>query len=467
MRKRLAVPSVFIALWISCAKKVQTVVPQAPQPATATRKWTEVAVPFKPTNISALDGTFWLCGPDEMIASSSDGGTTWKLRHQNRGGKTLLNVSFINERVGHAGGEGGLLLSTTDGGKTWKAHSADDDVQEFSFANDDNGIAVIGGDRDTVMDGAVKLTHDGGEHWEEIAALNSEQLRPFTHVLAVAALDSSHELMIRRQPTIEDAFVITQDAGRSWKVVHMRNDATNRELATRVFVRDGQYWAFGMELVNRQQGGGYGVPLTMHSKDGETWAHGVNGGLHEFGGCNPQGCYMWDGTVETLYGEREKYWALPQDGSLSKQWAIAGGHACTISATIKCGPAVVTDAPQPRPPRPRPAPDIAAKAAVPTWKVAVPDGCDRCDLNTIPWESQQKLFLWTVANFTVHPDGSVADLSLDPPLHEPLDGVVQQVAKWRFQPPHDGIAVQRSVRIVVQCSPEFSGCRLLPTVAGQ
>lgn len=200
------------------------------------------------------------------------------------------------------------------------------------------------------MSGSVKLTHDGGDHWEDIPALTSDELRPFSLVLAVAALDSTHYLMIREHPEVEDIYVVTNDGGMSWKVVHQRNDATNRELARWVFVHGGEYWAFGMELVHRDTGGGYGVPLTLHSKDGETWAHGVNGGLHEYGGCNSQGCYMWDGTVEVLYGERAQYWALPQDGSLSfLEWAIARGHVCTVSAHLECGPAVNTEEPQARP----------------------------------------------------------------------------------------------------------------------
>ena len=104
----------------------------------------------------------------------------------------------------------------------------------------------------------------------------------------------------------------------------------------------------------------------MHSRNGEIWTHGVNG-EHEFGSCNPQGCYMWDGTVEALYAEHEHYWALPQDCSMTFTWAIAGAHACTIrrggvhgsaqcSSTassqpgpIECGPATATEKPQPRP----------------------------------------------------------------------------------------------------------------------
>ncbi len=459
-----------VALLSGCAvKHNHPPVLQPLQSVPDTRSWTEESIPSKPESITAEGATFWLCGADEMIASSSDGGATWQLRHHSRGGKTLIKISFVNEKVGHAGGEGGLLFSTNDGGETWQSHSAGDDVQDFSFADANNGIAVIGGDRESsnevIMDGTVKLTHDGGDHWEEIAALNSNQIRPYTHVLCVAALDSSHYLMIRRHPTIEDVFVITHDAGRSWNVIPMQNDATNRILAGWIFVHRGEYWAFGMELVHREKGGGYGVPLTLHSKDGETWTHGVLG-PNEFSGCTSQGCAIRDGTVESLYGTREQYWALPQDGSMGSQWAIAGDHACTISATLKCGPAMVTDTPQPLRPR-NPPVEIPAEEPMPQWKVALPEDCLDCALRTVPWRAQARLVVWTVANFTVRPNGTVTDLSLTPRLDEQQESVIEQISSWRFRPPQDGVAKQRSIRIMVACSPEFSGCRLLPMYAAR
>jgi photosystem II stability/assembly factor-like uncharacterized protein len=240
------------------AKKPIPAAPPARVPTSLRSNWAKIAPPFRAANITAVGNVFWVCGDNEMIASSSDGGTSWNLRHQNASGATLLDIGFITEKVGHATGTNGRLLSTTDGGKTWTAHNAADTVWAFSFFDADNGIAVIGGDsnRDprlwgqpAIMDGSVKLTQDGGDHWEDIAALGSEELRPFTQVLTVAALDASNYLMIRRQPGIEDVFLVTHDAGKSWHVVHQRNDATNRELARWVFVHGGEYWAFGMELV--------------------------------------------------------------------------------------------------------------------------------------------------------------------------------------------------------------------------
>lgn len=227
-------------------------------------------------NIAAQGATIWVCGVDEMILSSSDGGATWETKHQNVNGEVLLDISFVNEKIGYAAGTGGLLLSTDDGGQTWKSHVAPGAVRAFSFGDAINGIVVVSdghpsprvssSDQVAPIEGTVKITHDGGEHWEDIAAVSAEELRPFVQTLAVAALDSSHFLMLRRQPEVEDVFVVTKDSGRSWKIVHPQNDATNRVLPRMVFVHQGEYWAFGHELVHREKGGGYGVPLTLHQK---------------------------------------------------------------------------------------------------------------------------------------------------------------------------------------------------------
>lgn len=245
------------------------------QPPASTNAWAVVATPFRAMNITAQGSTIWVCGADEMIMSSKDGGANWETKHQNLDGEVLLNISFVDDRVGHAAGTGGLLLSTDDGGRTWKSHVAAGTVRAFSFADAVNGMAVIddghasprtlSSDTAVIIDGTVKITRDGGEHWEDIAP-DSEELRPFVQTLSVAALDSSHFLMLRRQPEVEDVFVITKDGGKSWTVVHPRNDASNRALPRMVFVHDGEYWAFGHELVHREKGGGYGTPLTLHSK---------------------------------------------------------------------------------------------------------------------------------------------------------------------------------------------------------
>lgn len=466
---------------VGCARKGVTSAapPITKRPVSAANKpqWVESSTPFPATNITAVGNVFWICGANEMVASSADGGRTWELRHSKRDGKVLLNIAFVNEKVGHAAGKDGILLSTTDGGRTWKSHNARADVDAFSFADANNGIAILGAEPDIVTyvpsssgpspsSGAVKLTHDGGDSWQDVA-LDSEEMRPFTGVLAVAALDSAHYLMIRREPDIEDIFLTTEDGGKSWKVVHPRNDATNREFAGWVFIHGGEYWAFGMELVNRKQGGGYGVPLVLHSRDGMQWTHGTNGSK-EFGGCNPQGCYMWDGAVESLYDSHEQYWNLPQDFSLSTKWAIAGSRACTINSITECGPAVLSPQPQPRiwhagggqfdlkPPQ--------------RTNLSFASDCKSCSVKAI-WPDPG--LNWTgkvIANFLISQDGAVTDLSIDGASGNAfVDSQIRsQIQQWLFEPSRtETQGKRRKVTIDVNClnipdAPTIGGCHLSP-----
>jgi len=401
-----------------------------------------------------------------MILSSRDEGGTWETRHLKRDGEVLLNVSFVDEMTGYAAGTGGLFLSTNDGGKTWKRNQLSGTVRIFSFADMHNGLAIVSdaGPKaglpagTSIFEGSVQMTHDGGEHWQSIAL--SDELRPYTEVLAVAAIDSSHYLMLRRQPNVEDAFVITNDAGKSWKLVHMQNDASNRVLARTVFVHGGEYWAFGMELVHREKGGGYGVPLTIHSRDGETWTHGVRG-PNEFGACNPQGCYLWDGVVEVLYGEHEQFWSMPQDGSLSDKWAIAGHGACTIKGTLKCSSVALTDRLPARP-------EKKGIIFISTGSKQIAPGCLECPIAPIvpdkPGSSIQKVN----ASVTVRRDGSVADSSVDSASKRISKLVEDQLSAWLFEPAHNGESTTETKKrfsMLLMCSgvpgnPDSDRCSL-------
>lgn len=49
------------------------------------------------------------------------------------------------------------------------------------------------------LDGHVLLTHDGGQHWDG-AALNTNELRPYTEVLSAAALNATNYLLGIRRP---------------------------------------------------------------------------------------------------------------------------------------------------------------------------------------------------------------------------------------------------------------------------
>src|SRR3954471_20913307 len=113
------------------------------RPPEAVNNWKVVESAFRPVNLAAQGATIWVCGVDETISSSKDGGTTWETKHQNLGGEILFDIAFVNDKVGHAAGTGGILLATDDAGQTWKRHIVPGALRLFSFANAMNGIAVV------------------------------------------------------------------------------------------------------------------------------------------------------------------------------------------------------------------------------------------------------------------------------------------------------------------------------------
>jgi len=54
----------------------------APQIVFADDGWRSVVLPARPLSITSSAAILWVCGTDEMIARSSDGGQTWQLKHQ-------------------------------------------------------------------------------------------------------------------------------------------------------------------------------------------------------------------------------------------------------------------------------------------------------------------------------------------------------------------------------------------------
>ena len=82
------------------------------------KEWKDGSVPFRLLNLTATATSFWACGIDESVMVSRDGGATWQQKHLKRDGETLLNIAFVDERVGYAAGTGGLLLSTLLSSKT-------------------------------------------------------------------------------------------------------------------------------------------------------------------------------------------------------------------------------------------------------------------------------------------------------------------------------------------------------------
>lgn len=414
-----------------------------------TSKWRQVPVPFRPLNIAAQGNTLWICGVNESIVSSTDQGSTWNVQHKRNDGEILLNIAFVDEKVGHAAGTGGLLLITTDGGRTWSSHHAASTIRRFSFTNALDGIVQLSD--------SISITNDGGEHWQQVTAMQTdEKVRPFSQILSLAALNATHFAIALHQPQGENIFLSTTDGGKNWVPTHVENT-----FAGTLIVHDGEYWAFGIEYLGREHnpGGGYSAPVTLHSRDARTWTHVVRA-TNEWNGCNDQGCFLPYGVIEITFGPEEKILSTPQDIPLNEKWALSNGTICMVKEQLLCGSAIASAAPQPM------RSDTVLTSDIPfEQRAPFADGCLTCDIGNIPPDPRISadggtLYGITVS-FTERKDGSVEDVSIEGlPSAPMLADLSRQISKWLLEPAHHGTAavmVKKRFVLTIDCFPAPRG----------
>jgi hypothetical protein len=372
-----------------------------------------------------------------MIARSQDGGQTWQLKHQNPDGEVLLHIGFVGEKIGYAAGTSGLLLWTKDNGETWTSRkTGSETILNISFADETHGI------RHTRS--AVEMTSDGGATWTPISAFKSnEELAKFKIIWAVAALDDHHSaILLKEAPYSDQIFFVTGDGGKNWRTVYLPSIGLRS-----LVVHNGEYWAFGHEVIEKDEpGGGYGVPLALHSADGVNWQHGTRS-PNEYSDCNAQGCILWDGAIVDLFHERPLFWKLPADGSLTPKWAAAGETVCSVGSELKCAGAKPSSAPPRRHELDRPVNlSFNSQASVP--------GCLICRLDSFPVSKEFGRGILYV-NFIVRKDGTVGDVRVMlAPAKEIETAIAGAIGSWIFQPPRrNGSPVEqkRNLELSVMC----------------
>jgi Photosynthesis system II assembly factor YCF48 len=446
----LAVVSLFLAAYRGPHAQNQ-------QSAGSPNKWQPVTLPFRPTAITATATTFWVCGADEMIARSSDGGRTWKTIHQNADGDVLLAIDFADERVGFAAGTNGRFLFTNDAGATWRTWTPDSQsTLALSFTDDHHGI------RQTPADS--QITSDGGEHWSAIPfPPEGSSFRPPFRVLGIAALSASNLAVEFAQSSGEHIYFSTTDGGKSWKAARLDNI-----YAASLYVHGGEYWSYGIEYVDRENHGGHGVGVALHSTDGEHWLHGAPS-PKEFYGCAPAGCILDTGGFADLSGAAPKFASLPTDAQPSRQWALAGESICSVDATLQCASAAPSAAPSSivLPNRP-----IAASYVIGAYS---PDAtpianCLVCALTPFPLPKNklgqtevmvnrgtgppQKMYMPGLnanveVELVIRKDGSVDRVRVDgAPEKEIKNAISADVQSWLFVPPREnGAPAEQKTKI--------------------
>lgn len=276
--------------------------------ATLSQVWTTVGLPDTPLGIAVHDGAFWVCGANEMIARSSDGGRTWTLLHQRKHGEMLFALVFPTADAIQVYGTRGRRLVSTDGGAHWqeKWNKPRVTITSAQFATPDVGYALtpVGFGR----------TSDGGNHWK----FWSDPNQPL-YGAALAVHDSLRAAVLRGDDEVE----VTSDGGRHWDRFELKNYSWS---ALRVSGPTFEVW--GMRAPNHQR-----VTATLA---------GSRLRLHfalslDESDCTQQGCLIAGGWLDTE-GAAARAWSEPLDSSdpLTTAWAAAGAVFCRVSDTLRC-----------------------------------------------------------------------------------------------------------------------------------
>jgi hypothetical protein len=202
-------------------------------------------------------------------------------------------------------------------------------MYDASFSDENHGLVQT--------PKTIYTTSDGGHTW--VAAtidFGGAALSGFSHVSTILALDDKHMMIVLSEGNAAyypQQFLVTKDGGLTWKAVDIPNTGL-----TRVTKHNGEYWFAGMEVIGKDKhGGGYGVPLLMHSPDGEEWTHLPRWSQKEFSVCNPEGCLYWDGAgVELPPANPVQYWIFPAEKLVTAKWAVAQQTICSVGTDLKC-----------------------------------------------------------------------------------------------------------------------------------
>lgn len=114
----------------------------------------------------------------------------------------LVRVFFLNENLGWAVGDGGLVLATTDGGSSWHSQQSHTDLglNDVVFFNATTGVCVG-------TDGLILRTTDGGAHWYAIKST------PGIILFRLALAGGSTVYAVGTENTI----LKSTDRGMTWK----------------------------------------------------------------------------------------------------------------------------------------------------------------------------------------------------------------------------------------------------------
>lgn len=131
----------------------------------------------------------------------------------------LVAVHFTTAEIGWIAGDNGYLASTIDGGRTWKTHllNTTEDINEIYFRNEKNGYIVASR--------KMFVTNDAGQTWRETVIYRPSDFKNGTpEFLSIRFADKKRGLVVgsvlsRLGDVIDSLVMRTEDGGETWQRV--------------------------------------------------------------------------------------------------------------------------------------------------------------------------------------------------------------------------------------------------------
>lgn len=367
------------------------------------------------------------------------------MKHATPDGNLLLNIQFVNSKFGYAAGTGGLILTTEDGGESWTSQPGPNiTILQISFSDAQHGLIRT---PDT-----LEFTTDGGKSWTPVEVVDDPKaLKTFPYTFSLSVIDPSHMAVMMKQGAAQyepQAFLITNDAGKSWHITNVPNVTLYSFLSV-----EGKYWAVGTEVVGKDKpGGGGAVPVTLSSSDGVKWDHSTNDlsacRMEMCVACTRQGCLSNNGTITDFFGNGTTFRMFPMEPNLRPKWAATDSAMCFVGSTVVCSPLATVEKPAAGG---DPVPAVVGPGPL---GAALPSGphCISCELDRVLLDPKAQGVFTIKLALDVARDGTVKAVEADgAPTPQIKSRIERQAQQWLFEPyMKDGVRVNLKLNTRIQ-----------------
>jgi TonB family protein len=165
--------------------------------------WTSIPLPDMPLDVVEHQGALWVCGSNESIARSTDGGRHWQLLARREHGQMLFTITFPDTATIAAFGTEGVRMVSHDGGARWTRSYVKPyrSLMQVEFATPTLAYAIT--------DQGYGISHDGGASWK----LHDATIVNGIGTQALAVRDAGHVALIRNNDDGDSQVLLTSDDG--------------------------------------------------------------------------------------------------------------------------------------------------------------------------------------------------------------------------------------------------------------